>query len=74
MINPLKIREYLLKHEGFKEFGKAEFAGYAGAEKFIDDSLPIIKSTDDFDIIFDKDGFSFESPKDNTAFNLDLVV
>jgi len=66
----LDIRKYLLKHEGFTPFSQVNAWSYSGAEPFADGSAPIIKETEEFDIIFDGNGMSFESEDDSVCFDL----
>jgi len=68
-LNSLVIRKYLIKNYGFKPFSKAQWHSYAGAEKFDDGTDPIIKVEDGFDVIYDRNGFSFESEDDSLNFN-----
>lgn len=68
-LNSLGICEYLIKNCGFKPFSHTQWYAYAGAERFDDGTDPIIKVEEDFDIIYDRNGFSFESEQDSVSFN-----
>lgn len=65
----LTIREHLIKNCGFKPFTKINRCAYAGAENFEDGSEPIIKEEEDFDIIYDRNGISFESQDESVCFD-----
>lgn len=69
--NSLAIREHLIKNCGFKPFNQVNWYAYSGSEKFEDGSDPIIRQDEDFDVIYDRNGFSFETENDSICFDLD---
>lgn len=48
------------KSIGFREFEKADWYSYGGAERFTDNSNPLIMRTDNVTIIIDRNGISIE--------------
>lgn len=64
----LRIRENLLSSGIFTEFKTEHFAGYAGAEKFLNGASPLICSMESMEVIFDANGISFQGELESVDF------